>query len=78
MLKKFSLPDYLKRINYQGKIKADLETLSSLMSHQLRSVPFENSDVQAGIIPSMEWGDIYSKIVTSKRDSLHYKQPRGG
>ena len=69
----FSLKNYLNRINYAGKIQADLKTLNALMSHQLQSVPFENTEVQAGRIPSLVLEDIYAKIVTDKRGGYCYE-----
>ena len=69
----FSLKNYLNRINYAGKIQADLKTLNALMSHQLQSVPFENTEVQAGRIPSLVLEDIYTKIVTDKRGGYCYE-----
>ena len=69
----FSLKNYLNRINYAGKIQADLKTLNALMSHQLQSVPFENTEVQAGRIPSLVLADIYTKIVTDKRGGYCYE-----
>jgi N-hydroxyarylamine O-acetyltransferase len=69
----FSLPNYLKRINYNGETRPDLATLTALMSKQLQSVPFENTEVQAGRIPSLIPEDIYSKIVTHERGGYCYE-----
>ncbi len=49
----FTLTDYLSRIGYEGGVRADIATLTRLMQQQLRSIPFENTEVQAGRIPSM-------------------------
>lgn len=65
----FSFADYCKRIGFEGQANADIETLTALMRCQLFSVPFENLDVQAGKIVSIEPQDIVNKIVY---------QPRGG
>ena len=69
----FSLTDYLKRINYHGEICPDLSTLNALMSAQLQSVPFENTEVQAGRIPSLIPEDIVTKIVTHGRGGYCYE-----
>ena len=69
----FSLPNYLKRINYNGETRPDLATLTALMSKQLQSVPFENTEVQADRIPSLIPEDIYSKIVTHERGGYCYE-----
>ena len=65
----FNFIDYCARIGFNGEAKADAETLAALMRSQLFSVPFENLDVQAGKLVSIEPQDIVNKIVY---------QPRGG
>ena len=65
----FKLQDYCNRIGYEGTPGPDLESLVGLMRGQLFTVPFENLDVQAGKIVSLEPDDIVQKIV---------HQPRGG
>ncbi len=70
----FSLSDYLNRIHYNGNdIRPDLSTLMTLMRAQLQSVPFENTEVQAGKIPSLLAEDIYTKIVTNERGGYCYE-----
>lgn len=69
----FSLPHYLNRIGYSGKTRPDLSTLIALMSAQLQSVPFENTEVQAGRIPSLIPEDITTKIVTNNRGGYCYE-----
>ena len=69
----FSLPDYLNRIGYSGDVSPNHVTLTALMSHQLQSVPFENTTVQAGKIPSLIPEDIYTKIVTDSRGGYCYE-----
>jgi N-hydroxyarylamine O-acetyltransferase len=43
------------------------------MNHQLQSVPFENTTVRAGNIPSLIPEDIYTKIVTNGRGGYCYE-----
>lgn len=69
----FSLSDYLKRINFQAETRPDLSTLTVLMSAQLQSVPFENTEVQAGRIPSLIPENIVKKIVTDTRGGYCYE-----
>lgn len=69
----FSLSNYLERIGYSGKARPDLSTLNALMSAQLQSVPFENTEVQAGRIPSLVHEDIVTKIVTHHRGGYCYE-----
>jgi N-hydroxyarylamine O-acetyltransferase len=69
----FSLTDYFNRIGYNDEARPDLSTLKSLMSKQLQSVPFENTEVQAGHIPSLVPEEIYTKIVTHHRGGYCYE-----
>jgi hypothetical protein len=50
----FDLSLYFRRIGYSGPAAADTATLQALMRHQLFAIPFENLDVQAGKIVSMD------------------------
>lgn len=69
----FSLTDYLIRIGYSGETHPDLSTLTALMSAQLQSIPFENTEVQVGRIPSLTPEDITTKIVTNHRGGYCYE-----
>ena len=69
----FSLDKYFERIAFTGEPKADLSTLSSLMQAQLCSVPFENTEVQAGRIPSLEPREIVKKIMCDNRGGYCYE-----
>jgi len=69
----FSLQDYLQRIGFAGEAKADIQTLTNMMVHQLYSVPFENLDVQAGKIVSLVPEHIVDKIVHGKRGGYCYE-----
>lgn len=69
----FNFADYCTRIGFNGRAKADLETLTGLMRCQLFSVPFENLDVQAGKIVSIEPQDIINKIVYQSRGGYCYE-----
>lgn len=69
----FDLNRYLARIGFEGEAKADLATLTELMRLQLRSVPFENLDVQAGQVVSLVPEDIVQKIVTQRRGGYCYE-----
>jgi N-hydroxyarylamine O-acetyltransferase len=69
----FNLVDYLARTSFDGTPKADLETLSKLVQKQLQSVPFENTEVQAGRIPSLAPEDIVTKIITNKHGGYCYE-----
>jgi len=51
----------------------DVATLTQLVQKQLRSIPFENTEVQAGRIPSMVAEDIVEKIITHRRGGYCYE-----
>ena len=59
----FDLDLYLKRIGFIGEVAANSATVKTLMQQQLRTVPFENLDVQAGKIVSLVPEEIVSKII---------------
>lgn len=63
----FILQEYFDRIGYRGDAKADIATVTGMMRCQLFSVPFENLDVQAGKIISLEPKEIVDKIIRRKR-----------
>ncbi|MDP2077160.1 MAG: arylamine N-acetyltransferase [Sulfuricurvum sp.] len=69
----FNLTDYLSRIGHNGAVLNDLTTLTQLVQKQLRSIPFENTEVQAGRIPSLTPEDIYTKILTNRRGGYCYE-----
>lgn len=69
----FLLDDYLTRIQYAGSVEKNLDTLVNLMRAQLRTVPFENLDVQAGKIVSLVPEDIVNKIVYNNRGGYCYE-----
>jgi len=63
----FSLDDYLRRIDFNGDCRPDIDSLSALMSRQLEKIPFENLDVRAGIPISIEPEAIVDKILHRDR-----------
>ena len=69
----FNLTDYFTRIGYEGKASNDLATLTQLMQKQLQSIPFENTLVQAGKIPSLVPEDIVEKILFHHRGGYCYE-----
>jgi len=69
----FDLQQYLKRINFEGEIKLNLEGIKKLMQSQIFSVPFENIDVQAGKAISLIGDDIVNQIVNKNRGGYCYQ-----
>lgn len=77
----FDLQQYFDRINFMydqqsiGDLsqKADINTLTAIMRGQLFSVPFENTEVQAGLVPSLVPEHIFTKIVERNRGGYCYE-----
>lgn len=69
----FDLRSYCSRIGYDGPVAADFATLKRMMRSQLRSVPFENLDVQAGRVVSLVPEEICSKILGMRRGGYCYE-----
>lgn len=69
----FDLPRYLARIAYAGDARADLASVRGIMRQHLRTVPFENLDVQAGKVISLVPEDIVEKIVHRRRGGYCYE-----
>lgn len=58
---------YLRRIGYGGPLSPTRRTLHNLHRHHLLSIPFENVDVQLGIVPSLDHDAIFEKVVKHER-----------
>ena len=69
----FNLQQYLDRIKFSGEIELTIEGITKLMRSQLFSVPFENIDVQAGKVISLNGDDIVNQIVNLKRGGYCYQ-----
>lgn len=69
----FKLTDYLSSIGFDGEVSPDVATLTQLVQKQLRSIPFENTEVQAGRIPSMVPEDIVDKVLGRGRGGYCYE-----
>jgi N-hydroxyarylamine O-acetyltransferase len=69
----FDLQQYLNRIKFSGEIELNIEGITKLMRSQLFSVPFENIDVQAGKVISLNGEDIVNQIVNKNRGGYCYQ-----
>ncbi|MFA6630071.1 MAG: arylamine N-acetyltransferase [Sulfuricurvum sp.] len=69
----FNLTDYLSRIGYEGEVRADVTTLTALLQRQLRTIVFENTEVQSGRIPSLVPEDIVKKVIVNRRGGYCYE-----
>ncbi len=68
------LPDYLRRISYDGDLAPSLTVLEALLAHHVQSVPFENLDVQLGARLTTDPAAAYEKIVQKQRGGWCYEQ----
>ena len=68
------LQPYLDRIDYGGAAKPNYTALAALQEAHVRSVPFENLDVQLGRPLSVRIEDAYEKIVANNRGGWCYEQ----
>ena len=63
----FSLEHYLRRIGFAGQALPTLSCVRQMMHCQLLRIPFENLDIQAGKIVSLNPDDIAEKILYRQR-----------
>ena len=61
------LKEYLERIGFRGVPRPDLATLNELQRTHVRTVPFENLDVQLGRPIVMDPDACYDKVVHQRR-----------
>ena len=66
-----NVTNYLKRINYHGKIEPTLSVLSDLQLAHLLSVPFENLDIHNKV--KLDLDRTYEKIVEKNRGGFCYE-----
>jgi N-hydroxyarylamine O-acetyltransferase len=67
VMPQFTLERYLQRTGFQGQVGATLSCVTKMMRCQLHSVPFENLDIQAGRLISLDHDDIAEKILDRQR-----------
>lgn len=69
----FKLADYCERIHYTGDLQPNFATLKGLMQQHLQHIPFENLNVLAGKVISLEPTDIIDKLIYQKRGGYCYE-----
>ncbi len=67
------LARYLERIGHGWHVRPDLATLRSLHRAHVMAIPFENLDVQLGLVPSLESAAIFDKLVERRRGGWCYE-----
>ncbi|MFE7561988.1 arylamine N-acetyltransferase [Kitasatospora sp. NPDC057500] len=68
------LDEYFARIGWDGERAATVATLRGLQHAHVLAVPFENIDVMAGTVPSLDVADLEAKIVTGARGGYCFEQ----
>lgn len=59
---------YFERIGYKNsKNKLDLETLTDILQHQIRAIPFENLNIHCGESMELDLEAIFDQVVRKKR-----------
>uniref|UniRef100_A0A8C5NXP3 arylamine N-acetyltransferase n=1 Tax=Jaculus jaculus TaxID=51337 RepID=A0A8C5NXP3_JACJA len=59
---------YFERIGYKNsKNKLDLETLTDILQHQIRAIPFENLNIHSGESMELDLQAIFDQVVRRKR-----------
>ncbi|XP_055470395.1 arylamine N-acetyltransferase 2-like [Psammomys obesus] len=59
---------YFERIGYQNsRNKLDLKTLTAILQHQIRAIPFENLNIHCGESMELNLDTIFDQIVRKKR-----------
>ncbi|KFV50455.1 arylamine N-acetyltransferase, pineal gland isozyme NAT-3 [Gavia stellata] len=62
------IKEYFTRISYRGSYdKPDLATLTDILQHHIRAVPFENLSIHCGESIELDLEVTYNKIVRKKR-----------
>jgi len=61
------LDEYLRRIGFEGKVRADLPTLRQIHRRHLAAIAYENLDVQLDVPIGFELDAVFAKLVQSPR-----------
>lgn len=69
----FKLDDYCRRIGFFGELKPELATVQALMQQHLKTIPFENLNVLAGKVISLQPDDIVEKLIHQQRGGYCYE-----
>lgn len=68
-----NMNEYLNRIEFFGKTRVDLYTLSQLHQNHIFQIPFENLDIQNGQKIYLQKQKLFNKIVKFKRGGFCYE-----
>lgn len=73
MEKGMFLKKYLERIDIEGELGPDLETLKKIQKQHLINIPFENIDIFENITLKLNIDSLFAKIVEEKRGGICYE-----
>ncbi|KAJ6657164.1 hypothetical protein lerEdw1_002753 [Lerista edwardsae] len=63
-----NIEEYFTRTGYKGpREKLDLETLTAIFQHHIRAIPFENLSIHCGETITLDFDQVYNKIVKKRR-----------
>ncbi len=68
-----NVEEYLKRIQFTGRIKTDIETLKALHRQQLYFIPFENLDIWNKQEIILDINQLENKIINNRRGGFCYE-----
>src|SRR5690242_17335705 len=68
------LAAYAERIAFEGPLVPTLETLARVVERHASSIPFENIEVLAGRVPSLEPHALENKLVRRRRGGYCFEQ----
>lgn len=63
----FRSDEFLKRINYPGKVTVSIDSLKALHKAQIKSIPFENFDICLRREIKLDSVSIFNKLVNHRR-----------
>lgn len=64
---------YLRRIDYQGSLEPNIQTLNALHEAHLLSVPFENLDIHLGREIRLDEHSLWTKVIEERRGGFCYE-----
>lgn len=74
IMDELKLQQYLKRIHYSGDWGLNMDVLKKIHQLHPQYIPFENIDPYRGIVPSLDFEDVFQKLVVECRGGYCYEQ----
>jgi len=68
-----NIEQYLKRIEYRGNVKTDLNCLMQLHKSHVMAIPFEALDAQLGRKINLDIPSVFEKVIVQKRGGYCYE-----